>query len=387
MSTRLDIIAGEDRDFPLQCWLEGGLSTPTFAADDILTAFVSPGEGQASLFLPAVAWWTAPDPAGAGTQTGFDQGQVLLSVAAADSTTLEPETSYAVEVWRQDAATARRQCIWRGALVAGYAAGTGRPRLPTYGTYQDMLDFGPWCRYVQDAAADEAGFYDQRLEARVAIDDLIVRSFRGSTLYPFGTAGVPWRLWSGWAGPWRSTMPSYWLRDQLWGGMLVPPATVAAAGTGYDVPPLVVAPDPPYSTLPQVARRQQTARLIAVLDGMGGVGAISVGDPGFGYIPGSTLTLSIIPAGGTGSGAAATVGVSAGALIVRDQVRRLATFKALSLLGLAQMGNNPQHLAFGRYFQSKFSEELSSFTAELDLNASGMPQIAIPCSTTNTIYV
>ena len=39
-----------------------------------------------------------------------------------------------------------------------------------------MLDFGPWCRSVQDAAGDEAGFSDQRLEARAWLDYLIVRS-------------------------------------------------------------------------------------------------------------------------------------------------------------------------------------------------------------------
>ena len=387
MSTRLDIIAGEDKDFPLQCWLEGGLSMPAFSADDILTGFVSPGEGQASLFSPAVAWWTNPDAAGDPTQAGSDQGQVLLSVAGGDSTTLVPETGYAVEVWRQDAATGRRQCIWRGSLVSGYAAGAGRPQYPTYASYQDMLDFGPWCRYVQDAAGDEAGFYDQRLEARSWLDDLIVRSYRGSALYPFGTAGVPATQWSGWAGPWRSTMSSWWLRDQLRGGMIVGPVAMISPGSGYDAPPLVTAPAPPATISTEFNARHKPAVLMATLNGTGGVGAINIGDPGLGYIPGSVLTLTITPADGAGGGAAATANVSAGALVMRDQVRRLVTYKALSIVGLAQLGNNPQHVAFGSYFALKASEELSSYTAELDLNQSGIPQIAIPCSVTNTIYV
>jgi hypothetical protein len=72
---------------------------------------------------------------------------------------------------------------------------------------------------------------------------------------------------------------------------------------------------------------------------------------------------------------------------MRDAVRRLAAYKALSILGLGQIGQNPQHVGFGQYFQAKCSEEISSFTAELDVNNDGFPDVPIPCSIVNTIYI
>jgi len=384
MTTRLEMVAGEDKSFPLQCWLEGAMIPPAFVASDAMTSVVSPGEGEAALFAPAVAWWTDPDPvAGAAAQTGYDQGQVLVSVSAADSLLVTAEAAHVLEVWRRPAGTSLRSCVWRGGLVVHYAAGAGRPRLPTYCRYQDMLDFGPWCKYLAEEG-DEAGFYDQRLEARLWLDDLIVRSDRGGGLFPFGTSGVPHTQWSGWLASRRSPMPSTWIRDQLWGGFVSGTVAVGSRGVGYATPPVVTAAPPPPSPLPQVGPRQKPARFAAVLDGAGGVGAVLVQDPGFGYPPGSSLPLSF--SGGGGSGAAATASVDPGRLFRRDQVRRLAAFKALSLVGLSQVGNNPQHVAYGEYCAARASEELTGFTAELDLDGDGWPDYAIPTFLTNTIY-
>jgi hypothetical protein len=382
------MIIGEDKDFPLQCWNEGSLSAPIFAQGDAMSCVVSAGEGRPPLFNPAVEWWTNPDPVtDLPTQDGFPQGQVLVSVAAIDSATLHGEATYQLEVWRQPVASTRRFCVWRGTLVAGYSAGAARPRLPVYCSFEDMLQFGPWARFLDDKAATEAGFYDQRLEARLWIDDLIVRSFRSSALYPFGTAGVPAPLWSGWAGPWRSPMPSIWIRDQLWGGIAIS-TSIQQAGFGYSGVPTVTAPPPPAFAgegLAEAARRRSTAQFVAVMNGTGGIGAILIGMPGFGYIPGSTINLTF--SGGGGFGAQATAYMSPGALFMRDAVRRLAAYKALSILGLGQIGQNPQHVGFGQYFQAKCSEEISSFTAELDVNNDGFPDVPIPCSIVNTIYI
>lgn len=384
MSTTLTMISGEDKDFPLQCWNEGALTTPVFGPDDAMSAVVSPGDGQAQLFAPAVTWFTAPDPVtGIASQTGYAEAQVLVTVAAADSATLEPEAAYALEVWRQPAGSTVRNCVWRGRLVAGYAAGTSMPRLPTYCTYEDMLEWGPWVKYLP-AASEQAAFYKPRLEARLWIDDLIVKSDRGGGLFPFGTAGVPYTQWSGWVASRKSPMPAVWTRDQLWGGFVNGPVTVTARGTGYLSEPAVTAPPPPRWALPQVDPRQEPAQFRAVLDGLGGVGAVVLLDAGFGYPPGLPLTLAF--SGGGGTGAAATAAVSPGALLKRDQVRRLAAFKALSIVGLKQIGNNPQHVAFGQYFGTRCSEEIGSYVAELDINFDGWPDIAIPCYVTNTIY-
>ena len=107
-------------------------------------------------------------------------------------------------------------------------------------------------------------------------------------------------------------------------------------------------------------------------------------DDGFGYPPG--LPLNLVFSGGGGSGAAASAPVSPGALLKRDQLRRIAAFKALSIVGLKQIGANPQHVAFGQYFANRCSEELGNYVAELDLNFDGWPDIAIPVYITNTIY-
>src|SRR5215831_11744198 len=100
MSTELDITQGAEGVYRLQCWNQGAMTTPVFQAADVMTATVSPGEGQPALFAPDVAWWTAPDPVtGNPTQTGFDQAQVLVTVHAADGATLQAEAGYLLQVW------------------------------------------------------------------------------------------------------------------------------------------------------------------------------------------------------------------------------------------------------------------------------------------------
>jgi hypothetical protein len=381
------MIAAEDKDFPLQCWNEGSQSAPIYQVNDLMSAQVSPGEGTPPLFAASVAWWTAPDPGtGIATQDGFDQGQVLVTVAAADSATLIPEATYQLEVWRQPAGTTRKFCVWRGALVAGWSAGGMRSRLPTYGSYEEMLDYAPWARFLADQSAVEAGFYDQRLQARVWVDEAVTRSFRGSALYPFGTPAVPANFWSGWAGPWRGPMPSIWVRDMLWGSQVIT-TKVLNPGSGYTSAPTITAPPPaPWIGLDPaaIAQRQKPARFFGNVAG-GGLRSVLIGDAGLGYAPGITLNLAI--AGGGGSGAQATAYVSPGTLMRRPQLGRIATFKALELLGLSQIGANPQHVAYGHYFGGRVAEEMNNYVAELDVNNDGWPDTAIPCYITNTIYM
>lgn len=389
MSTRLEVTRGADRDWVLQCWNEGSISNPVFLADDAISALVTAGIGQPALFEPVVSWWTSPDPiTNQPTQTGYDQAQVVLSVLGVDSATLSPDAEYTLEVWRQPAGSTRGYCVWSGLLASHWASGAGLPRLPVYGSFQDMMHYAPWCRYVQDAEAYQAGFYDQRLEARLWLDDLIVRSFRSSALYPFGTPAVPSQFWSGWAGPWRSAMPSLYIRDQIWGGFVRLMPTMLASGSGYTSPPDVVAPPPPPlpAALGFVTARQRQATFRSVLDGAGGVQAVILQDPGFGYVPGATLPLTF-SGGGGGSGAQATAAVAPGCLLRREQMRRICTYKAISIVGLAQMGSNAQHLAFGQYFAAKASEELTGYVAELDVNYDGLPDTPIAVYVTNTIYV
>jgi len=53
-----------------------------------------------ALFSPAVTWYTANS-----TQTGYDQGQVLVSYTIAQSAQLVPTGSYTLVVSRAPAAT------------------------------------------------------------------------------------------------------------------------------------------------------------------------------------------------------------------------------------------------------------------------------------------
>lgn len=383
MTTQLQATAGEDRDFPLQCWREGAVSAPVFGIDDDITAYISTGAGGPVLFEPIISWWDAPDEAtGLPTQTGYQQGQVLMSVAADDTAQLSGEAEYLVELWWTPATTKRRHCVWRGTMRVRWAAGVSPPRVPTYCSFEDMLHYGPWCKYLQDQDAIEAGFYTHRLESRLWVDDLIVQSFRMSALYPFGTPAVPWPLWSSWQGPWRSPMPSVWLRDQLWGGDVRPPVLVTNRGAGYTWA-TVTAPLPPPSDLPQLGPRQRPAVFAAVLDGAGGIGAVLCQNRGFGYVPGRPLDLVI---DGDGTGASAVASITPGALLLRNRIRRLAAYKALNLLGIAQMASNLQHVTYGEYFGSKASEELSGTVAELDVSGDGFPKIAVPLYVVNTIY-
>ena len=78
MSVQLTIVQGSAADWPLQAQNRGGSTTPTFGSSDTLTATIWVGVDQTALFQPSVSWYTAN-----GTQTGYGQGQVLVSPTAA----------------------------------------------------------------------------------------------------------------------------------------------------------------------------------------------------------------------------------------------------------------------------------------------------------------
>ena len=370
MPAQLKVAIGADRDWPVQCWLDGAIAPASFGPSDTVTAYVYRGQSQAQLF----ALTAAPYTAGAGL--GYPGGQVQLTIAAANSATLDADGTYDVLVWWQPSGSGLNRCVWRGQLLAEAAAGTATQVVTPYCTYAEMLKYAPWVALINDSSADQEGFYVQRLEARNWLNDLIVRSWRGTSAAYFGDAARSAQFW---LGSWvrRTPLRSYWLMNQLAGGFVLN-ATIAAPGSGYTSEPVVTAPSPPAGT------GNLTATLSALLNGSGGVGSIAVNTQGLGYAPGQALTLSF--SGGGGSGAAATAYVSTGVLMLRPDIVRLCAYKAISYVGLAQIGINNQYAGYGRYFGDQAEALVCATVAECDLNGDGIADLPIPLVATNTLF-
>ncbi len=197
MSVQLTIVQGSAADWPLQAQNRGGASVPTFGSSDTLTATVWIGVNQTALFQPAVSWYTAN-----GTQTGYGQGQVLVSPTAAQSTQLEQNGTYSLEVWWTQSGTGKTACIVRATVSVLPAPGTSSEAVTTYCQLSDMLQRAPWISLVQRADTDSEGFYPQRLLARNWMDWVIINCYRGASVglfeehstlaFVFG-GGVGWR--------------------------------------------------------------------------------------------------------------------------------------------------------------------------------------------------
>ena len=114
----LTIVIGSHEDYPLQCWNRGAQSAPVFLADDVMTAYVYRGQDQSTVFSPTVAWYTKNS-----TQTGYDQGQVLVTITSAQAALLSENGEYSLIVWRTPNGSAETEAVWRGNLIASPASG------------------------------------------------------------------------------------------------------------------------------------------------------------------------------------------------------------------------------------------------------------------------
>jgi hypothetical protein len=109
----LTIVVGAAADFPVQTWNRGNASKPVYTSADALTAYCYQGRSLTALFSPAVAWYTANS-----TQTGYDQGQVLLSITSMQAALLTPGGAYSVVVWWSPASQpAKLAAIVRNQLI------------------------------------------------------------------------------------------------------------------------------------------------------------------------------------------------------------------------------------------------------------------------------
>jgi hypothetical protein len=90
MSRSLKVWAGAAVDAPVQCNLRpGGAAPAAFAAGDALAAWVYQAGVDAPIFAADLAWYDR-----AGTQTGYEQGQVLASWDDGRGALLVPGTRY-----------------------------------------------------------------------------------------------------------------------------------------------------------------------------------------------------------------------------------------------------------------------------------------------------
>jgi len=213
--TKLEIIQGAKRDWPLQCWNQGAQTVPTdWAAGDTLSATLYPGQAQTPIFDVAVAWYTA-----SGTQTGYGQAQVQATITAAQSQLLEAAGEYTLIVWRVPAAGGDPAAIWRGTVVALPAAGTATDAITTYSQYSDSLMYARWITTVFDPEVHQEGFYSERLQARQWMDWALLNNYRGASVGNFEFASTLAFAFGGGVGWRRGIGPSpsmvTWLSEDL----------------------------------------------------------------------------------------------------------------------------------------------------------------------------
>lgn len=117
-----------------------------------------------------------------------------------------------------------------GGLEILQAPGTGTPG-KTYGTYNDLLKVAQWVKMVQ-TEDDEAGFLEQRIDARAWLDDILLKSYRGAASSPNYEMSIAAQTFAG-GGARRTAFPSRWLREQLDADKLILRADVVRAVSYY----------------------------------------------------------------------------------------------------------------------------------------------------------
>jgi hypothetical protein len=179
-SNQLAIVQGTGKDYPLQAWNDGALTSPAdWQAGDMLSAYVYPGQSQAAIFAVTPAWLTTNLTSGL-TQNGYGQAQFVVTVTGMQSSLLTPDADYTLLVLRTPSGDTDPKAIWRGQIRVRPAAGGGTEPILTYCTYKDMLDIADWVSYVTAPDSDTADWYTQRKKAREWMDWVILNNYRGA---------------------------------------------------------------------------------------------------------------------------------------------------------------------------------------------------------------
>jgi hypothetical protein len=110
---------------------DGTVAAGVFTINSTLSAQVWLGQNQSTLFSPTVSWLTTT-PTG-GIQTGYDQGQVALSITGSDTVGLDPAGEYFLLISETTAGTAAP--VWEGRLKILATPGSVSPSPPDLITY------------------------------------------------------------------------------------------------------------------------------------------------------------------------------------------------------------------------------------------------------------
>jgi hypothetical protein len=283
---QLRIVQGAYADYPIQSWNRGKVTQPAYASGDTLAAYVYQGQSDTVLFAPSVTWYTA-----GSTQTGYTQGQVLVSITGAQSALLEQNGTYTLQVWWTQSGGGKTEPIVRSQLVCEPAAGATIQTVTPYCQLSDLLDYAPWVSIVQNTDSDQEGFYRQRLKAREWMDWMILNDYRGAFVGLFETHSTA-AFEFGYAGWRRSLGPS---------------------------PSLIT------------------------------------------YL-------------------------SQNMLLVKPYIVEACAYKAISLVGLGQIGLNNQLASHGAYYRDMATRKACEITAEVDINGDGIGELFISLNSTNSLY-
>lgn len=120
--------------------LSGLPTASVFNASSILACNVWEGQNQVSLFQPIASWLTsipATPTTPAITQTGYDQGQIALSIAASQTANLDPAGWYSLLIDVTTGGTVYPG--WQGRLAILATPGSTSPAPPDLATYDYVL--------------------------------------------------------------------------------------------------------------------------------------------------------------------------------------------------------------------------------------------------------
>ena len=88
---------------------------------------------------------------------------------------------------------------------------------------------------------------------------------------------------------------------------------------------------------------------------------------------------------GTGPSPSLITWLASNYLILRPQIVEACAYKAISIIGLNQIGINNQQAAYGCYFRDMAERVMCGTTAEIDLNGDGIGEIFVALDSTNTL--
>lgn len=112
IATTIEIEPDDTTDVVLQCRVRGSGVASSFASTDTLSAELWQPGGAAPMATSLPIGWLQIAPATGMSQTGYDQGQVVVTLLLSLVSTLQPTVSYTLKIFRVMASdTSRRERI------------------------------------------------------------------------------------------------------------------------------------------------------------------------------------------------------------------------------------------------------------------------------------